>query len=158
RRNRQHRMERKGGVRIFRIQRRAITEKAPWTYLFKTLLFTVRATFRLSLLHLTRPYDVVHVHNIPDFLVFAAIVGKWFGAKIVLDIHDVVPELFQGKFGGGDRALLRRGLLAVERASCRFVHHVIVANPLWHRKLVDRAKVQNKCTTILNYPDLARFY
>ena len=42
----------------------------------------------LALRSLTRRYDLVHVHNMPDILVFAALVPKVFGAKVVLDLHD----------------------------------------------------------------------
>jgi glycosyltransferase involved in cell wall biosynthesis len=45
----------------------------------------------------------------------------------------------------------------VERLSCRFADHVIVANDLWRAKLVQRAVAAEKCTTLLNYPDLRLF-
>jgi glycosyltransferase involved in cell wall biosynthesis len=41
--------------------------------------------------------------------------------------------------------------------SCRFAHHVIVANHLWHHKLVKRSTEPGRCTPILNYPDLRLF-
>jgi glycosyltransferase involved in cell wall biosynthesis len=50
-----------------------------------------------------------------------------------------------------------RTLLAVERASCRFADHVIVANHLWHEKLISRTVPARKCTTVMNYPDLGLF-
>ena len=36
--------------------------------------------------------------NIPDFMVFAAVFPKLTGAKIILDVHDIVPELFVTRF------------------------------------------------------------
>ena len=42
--------------------------------------------------------DVVHVHNLPDFLVFAGLVPRLCGVKVVLDVHDSVPETFATKF------------------------------------------------------------
>jgi glycosyltransferase involved in cell wall biosynthesis len=145
------------GVRIFRIQRRAITERSASTYLLKTLLFVLRSSFRLCILQVLRPYDVVHVHNVPDFLVFAALLPKLMGAKVILDIHDILPELYAGKFGGAQRSTVFRSLLFVERMSCLFAHHVIVANHLWHEKLIERTVEDEKCTTIMNYPDLRLF-
>jgi glycosyltransferase involved in cell wall biosynthesis len=145
------------GVRVFRIQRRAVNEKAPFVYLLKIVLFLFQASVVLSLLQLWRRYDVVHVHNVPDFLVFGAIVPKLMGTRIVLDIHDILPELYAGKFGSGSDSAIFRRLLFVESICCRFADHVIVANHLWHAKLTRRAVPAGKCITILNYPDLRLF-
>jgi len=143
------------GVRLLRIQRRSITESTPLAYLAKLLWFLSKSTALLSLLQLKHRYRVVHVHNIPDFLVFAAIVPKLTGAKVVLDIHDIVPELYAGKFGAHNQSSTVRALLTIERASCSFADHVIVANDLWHDTVLHRSA--KRCTTILNYPDTALF-
>ena len=55
-----------------------------------------------------RDYDIVHVHNIPDFLVFSALVPKLTRARLILDIHDLVPELYAGKFGSSNRSIALR--------------------------------------------------
>lgn len=148
---------RNGLVEVHRIQQRAVDEKRALDYLLKLLLFLVRSTVLLGVFQLRRRYDVVHVHNVPDFLVFAAIVPRLMGARVILDIHDILPELYAGKFGAAPGSRVFRCLLAVERASCRFADHVIVANHLWHERLVRRALPVHKCTTILNYPDLRLF-
>jgi glycosyltransferase involved in cell wall biosynthesis len=146
-----------GHVRVRRIQQREVDEKRAWSYLLKILMFFVRSSFVLAVLGLRKRYDIVHVHNVPDFLVFAALMPRLLGARIVLDIHDILPELYAGKFGAGRESLTFRSLLFVERMSCRFAHHVIVANHLWHAKLVERSVSATRCTTIMNYPDLALF-
>jgi len=145
------------GVRLHRIQRRSVNEWGALSYLAKLLWFLVKSASLLSLLQLRRRYDVIHVHNVPDFLVFAAIVPKLMGARVILDIHDILPELYAGKFGSARRSIVFRALLLVERLSCRFSDQVIVANHLWHEKLVRRAVPSDKCTAILNYPDLRLF-
>jgi glycosyltransferase involved in cell wall biosynthesis len=145
------------GVGVFRIQRRTINEKSTHAYLLKLLWFFIKSTMLLTLLQVRRRYDVVHVHNVPDFLVFAALVPKLMGARIILDIHDILPELYAGKFGAVEDSRIFRSLLAVERHSCRFADHVIVANHLWYDKLVRRSIAREKCTTIMNYPDLTLF-
>lgn len=38
-------------------------------------------------------YDLVHVHNMPDALVFSALVPKLRGTPVILDLHDPMPEL-----------------------------------------------------------------
>ena len=142
-------------VRVMRIQRRAVTEKAAISYLLKLLGFFAKASILLTGLHLRRRYDIVHVHNVPDFLVFAALLPRLTGARVILDIHDILPELYAGKFGTDERSTTFRLLQTVERASCSFANHVIVANDLWHDTLMRRST--KRCTTILNYPDLSLF-
>jgi len=146
---------RSDGVRVIRIQRRSITEKSAAAYLAKLVWFLAKATTLLTGLHLLRRYDVIHVHNVPDFLVFAALLPKLTGARIILDIHDILPELYRGKFGAGDQSTIFKLLLRVERACCSFADHVIVANDLWHATLSRRSA--KHCTTILNYPDTSLF-
>lgn len=145
------------GVRIHRIQRRAITEKSPYAYLVKLLWFLLKSSALLTVLQIRKPYDIVHVHNVPDFLVFAAWAPKLMGARIILDIHDILPELYSGKFGSASHSTTFRALLRIERLSCRFADHVIVANHLWHERLQARTVPPGKCTAILNYPDLRLF-
>lgn len=145
------------GVNLYRIQTRAGNERQALAYLLRILLFLIRAAVLLGWLHLRRRYDVVHVHNVPDFLVFAACVPRLTGARVILDIHDIVPELYAAKFGSPRTSGVFRALMWLERASCRFAHHVIVANHLWRDVLVERAVAADQCTAIINYPDLARF-
>ncbi len=145
------------GVNVYRIQRRTIDEKAALGYLLKILWFFAKSFVLLGVMGLRKTYDVVHVHNVPDFLVFTALAPKLFGAGVLLDIHDVQPELYAAKFGAQEHSVLFRCLLLVERACCRFADHVIVANHLWHDRLTRRSVPQSKCTVILNYPDLGLF-
>lgn len=145
------------GVEIYRIQRREVNERRAWAYLFKIAWFIIKAAIFLTALHMRRRYDVIHVHNIPDFLVFAALVPRMTGARVILDIHDVLPELYAGKFGSQEATNTFKCLLVAERFSCRFAHHVIVANHLWYDKLLRRSASVGHCTAILNYPDLRLF-
>lgn len=145
------------GVSALGIQTRARNETAAWTYLVKILWFFVQTFVVLCVRSIRRPYDVVHVHNIPDFLVFAALPAKLRGARVILDIHDAVPELYSGKFGTARRSWLDRCLLALERWSCSFADHVILANHLWLDTVGKRSCRPNNCTVLLNYPDLRMF-
>jgi len=140
------------GVRIFRIQRRDYNEKARISYLFKLLGFLARSSLLLSRKHLDKRYDLIHVHSVPDFLVFAAWLPRLTGAKVVLDIHDVVPEFYATKFNAPPGSLAFQSLLLLEKVCAAFANHVIIANDVWRDKLMSRALRGSKCTTILNYP------
>lgn len=65
-------------------------------YLFEYVWFTLLCGFVLTWRALR--YDVVHVHNMPDFLVFAAIVPRLLGRLVLLDVHDLMPEVWCSKF------------------------------------------------------------
>ena len=93
----------------------------------------------------------------PDFLVFAAWYPKWTGAKLILDIHDIVPELFLNKFKVKPNSWLVKGLRVIERASAAFVDHVIVSNHIWSEKLIARSVPREKCSVFLNHVDQDHF-
>jgi hypothetical protein len=127
------------GVQVYRIQERSINESGPLSYLVKLLLFFFRSTALLAWRHLHTPYGLIHVHSVPDFQVFSTIVPRLLGAKVILDIHDIVPEFYAGKFNVSEKSLVFRALLLVERLSIAFSSHVIIANHLWETKLLQRA-------------------
>ena len=154
----QPRQESLNGVRIFRIQKRVRDEKDKLTYLFRLLKFIVNSAVFITKRHLLRRYDLIHVHSIPDFEVFATFLAKMTGARIILDIHDIVPEFYASKFKVSKDSVVFKALVMVEKASIAFSHHVIIANHIWERTLTARSVNKEKCTTILNYPDLSIFY
>ncbi len=146
------------GVRVIRIQRREKNERGRWAYLRRVSQFLVHSMFELGRRHLNRPYDLVHVHSVPDFEVFAAWIPKLGGARVILDIHDIVPEFYAAKFGVAKESLTFRSLQRMERWSASFADHVIVANDLWLEKIVQRATQREKCSSFINYPDLTVFH
>jgi glycosyltransferase involved in cell wall biosynthesis len=79
------------------------------------------------------------------------------GAKIILDIHDIVPEFYAAKFNAGKSNLITRALSLIERSCCSFAHHVIISNDLWYETLISRSVDKSKCTVFLNYPDTSIF-
>lgn len=145
------------GVNLYRLQKREFNERGKLTYLWRVLAFLVRSAGFISLKHLRKPYDLIHVHSIPDFEVFAALLPKLLGAKIILDLHDLVPEFYASKFGVTEDSLTYKALRLSERWSCRFADHVIIANHLWEKVITARSVGQERCSTYLNYPDSSMF-
>lgn len=146
------------GVNVYRVQSRKRNEKNQFHYLVRILRFLIVSGAIVTRKHVSRRYDVIHVHSVPDFLVFSALLPKLLGARLILDIHDILPEFFGSKFGAQPRSLVFRLLLVAEKLSVRTADHVIVANDLWKEKLVDRCARADRCTAILNYPDSRLFY
>lgn len=158
RREGQPREERIDGVRVIRIQKREKNERGKLSYLQRIVQFLFRSMFELARRELQAHYDLVHVHSVPDFEVFAAIVPKLAGARVILDIHDIVPEFYAAKFGVGPDSATFRALKLVERWSAAFADHVIVANDLWLEKIASRAARREKCSSLINYPDTSVFH
>jgi glycosyltransferase involved in cell wall biosynthesis/peptidoglycan/xylan/chitin deacetylase (PgdA/CDA1 family) len=146
------------GVTVHHIQHRKYNERSKWTFAWRLLRFLITSSICITKRHERLKYDLIHIHNIPDFLVFAAWYPKMTGAKIILDIHDIVPEFFASKFETGDRSHYVSWLKIVEKFSARFADQVIVSNHLWYETLLSRSVPAGKCTVILNHVDPAIFY
>lgn len=146
------------GVRICRIQERVRDETGKISYLYKLVRFFVNSALFVSQQHLQQRYDLIHVHSVPDFEVFATVFARMTGAKIILDIHDIVPELYASKFNVRSESLTFKALVSIEKASIAFSDHVIIANHSWEKTLHSRSVRKDKCTTMLNYPDPSIFY
>ena len=141
------------GVKVFRVQSRDRREKSKFSYLFRILSFFLRAMWLVTKRHRQQPYDLIHIHSVPDFLVFLAWIPKLKGAKIVLDIHDVMPEFYASKFNTGENSAGFKILLYLEKKSAGFADYVIAANHIWESKLLARSVAAGKCTALLNFPD-----
>ena len=148
------------GVKVIRIQDRfgKNAQAKSADYLWPLLRFWASSSWWITRQHQRQRYDVVHVHNIPDFLVFAAWYPKLTGAKVILDIHDIVPEFFGSKFGVSDRSLPVRTLKLVEKLSAAFASHVILANHLWLEKYIARSARREKCSVFINHVDERIFH
>jgi len=147
------------GVNINRIQTRIREKERFSTYVIQVLLFMLRSFSLLSRAQFTkRRYDVIHVHSVPDFLVFSALLPRLCGVPVILDIHDILPEFYMSKFKVGEDSLIFKVLVLVEKVSIGFSSHVIIANPIWRQRLLKRSVKAEKVTAIGNYPDPQIFF
>jgi glycosyltransferase involved in cell wall biosynthesis len=103
------------------------------------------------------PFDVVHICNPPDLLF---IVAAWFKvrrrARIVYDQHDIMPELFEAKFG--KRGAMYWLVRLAERLTYATADIVISPNDSYRRTALVRGR--KKCDTVFvvrSAPDLTRF-
>ena len=93
----------------------------------------------------------------PDFLIFAALYPKLTGAKVILDIHDIVPEFYRNKFTGCGRWPIVPLLKLVERVCARMADRVIISNHLWLEKYAARTGAHRKCSVFINNVDTRTF-
>lgn len=115
--------------------------------------FTALASVKVASLMQQRRYKVVQVHNPPDFLVLAALVPKLFGARLIFDIHDFAPELFELRFAGRRVARARWVVGLIERLAIRFATAVITAHEAYRRTLEGRGVPPEKITVVINSLD-----
>jgi glycosyltransferase involved in cell wall biosynthesis len=150
--------EKRDGVNIYRAQTRTRNKERFSVYVLQVMMFMIRSFFSLARRQLKGSYDAIHVHSVPDFLVFSALIPKLSGVPIILDIHDILPEFYMSKFGVGERSLIFKVLVFVEKISIAFSNHVIIANPIWRDRLLRRSVKPEKVTAIGNYPDPKIFF
>ena len=140
------------GVNIIELKMRKHQGKKSSSYFLPYLKFLVLCFWHCSKLFLKRKVDVVHIHNMPNFLVFAGILPRLFGKKVILDIHDSMPETYGGKFGNLPKVLHR--LLCLEEAvCCAFANKLICVNDIQKEKLLSRGIPAEKISLVLNVPD-----
>ena len=125
--------------------------KSTAAYLASYLRFLAAASTSCIQLLLKGELDVIHVHNVPDFLVIAGLVPRLAGRKVVLDVHDSVPETFAAKFSNAPVA--QKLLRLEERLSALVAHKVICVNDPQRATLVARGIPAGKTFVSMNVPD-----
>jgi glycosyltransferase involved in cell wall biosynthesis len=141
------------GVTIYRLPiTRGFGQSLPMAAL-SWVWFTLMAAIYLAWLTPRRRYQVIHAHNMPDFVVFSALIPKLFGARVILDVQDVSPELLTAKAGGRERKLTRRIAELQERLSTAFADIVVTVGWPFERKLLERGTPQEKLRIIINSAD-----
>lgn len=144
-------------IQIYPIYKRKYNEQSPWGYFRNIISFFMRSFYFVNVLYVKNHYLVFHFHNIPDFGVFCTIIPKWFGsAKVILDIHDLVPEFYMQKFHVSEKHWIIQILKWIEKLACRYADHVITVTEIWRDRL-ERSIPKEKCTVILNAPDRGLF-
>ncbi len=143
------------GVRVHRIPMTLDKRSLP-RQLLSYVRFCGRAGLRLALRHRRTPYRTVQVHNLPDFLVLSALVPKLRGVPVILDLHDLMPEFFAGRFPSR-RSWVARLVRWQERMACRFADHVITVSHHWRETLMARGVPADRCSVVLNVADEALF-
>ena len=145
------------GVRVHHLARKRYRGGELVSYVVAYGAFFVRCFWKSIHLSLHRRYRVVHVNNMPDFLVFSTVFQRMLGAKVILDIHDPMPDTFASKFRsrGG---FFFRVLLLQELLSTWYADRVItVHEPVRDGVLVKHGLKRESIGVIANFPDIAAF-
>lgn len=122
-------------------------------YIFEYFSFFALSTLKLNSLLKTKSFDIVHVHTLPDFLVFGAYPAKKKGAKVVLDMHEIMPEFFVSKYNLPENHIIIKLLKTIEKFSLEYADYVITVNNQLRDTFASRAKIKRDITIIMNTVD-----
>jgi glycosyltransferase involved in cell wall biosynthesis len=125
--------------------------RGPGRYFWEYGIFFILASGRVAALHARRRYDVVQVHTLPDALVFAALIPRLSGARVLLDMHELMPEFAAEKFRFRGTRLLVRLILLMERRAARFADRLLAVSPA--QAAVIEHRVGKACAFSPNVPD-----
>lgn len=122
-------------------------------YIFEYTAFFLLAFFKLSWLAVTRRYRVVQIDNMPDFIVFTALLPRLLGAKIVFQLLDHTPDVFADSYKLSDRHIVIRLLRWLEKASVRWADFCI-GTQVFNKQVMENHGVPgSKIAVVLNVPD-----
>jgi len=142
------------GVNIVCLQSRfKRNEKFALAYIWPIMRFLWASMWTIFREHRRKKYDFIHVHNVPDFLVMAAAYPRMTGTKVILDIHDIVPEFYASKFSKSANSIVVLMLKWMEWVSSKLADHIIISNDLWREKYVARTGTDDRCSVFVNNVD-----
>src|ERR1700674_1717066 len=98
-------------------------------YVFEYAAFFAMASSLVAWLHLRRRYSIVEVYNVPDAIVFVALLPRLLGAKVVLYMFEATPEMYVDRFELRPGGLVEKLLRWQERVSMRLAERAIVQPP-----------------------------
>ena len=82
-------------------------------------------------------FKVIHLCNPPDLLFLVALPFKWlFGVRIIYDVHDIWPEMFEAKFG--NRGVFYWAVRLAERLTYACADVVLATNESVRQTAFDR--------------------
>jgi glycosyltransferase involved in cell wall biosynthesis len=141
------RVEMIDGVRVVHLRIRKYRGDSSMAYVRLYGTFFIAATWWM--IRRPRAFDLVHVHTMPEAVVFAAVAQKAAGVPILLDVHDLTYQLFASKFR--DRGLIMRGIKLSTRAALAFADEVLTVHEPYAETV--RGLTSRRITVVLNSAD-----
>ena len=115
--------------------------------------FFMAACVGVTLLHLRRRFDLVQINTVPDVLVFAALLPRLTGARVLLDVQEPFPEFLATKTGVGERHPAVRVTAALEQASIRFADAALTVTEPMRQAFITRGASPDKITVVMDGSD-----
>jgi len=122
-------------------------------YLFEYAAFFAMAFWLVTFLDVRRPYKIIETYNVPDLIVFVALVPRLLGAKLVHYMFEATPEMYADRFDLKPGGLVERSLRWMERISVRFAHKSIVEGPYEREMRGLRGVDVDRIGVVMNVPE-----
>jgi len=154
----QKKSETQNGMNIYRL----LMFKKNDTIFIKSIkhnIFLFLSFIKIAHLSWDNRYDVIHVHNPPDFLIFAATPYRLlFGTKVVLDLHDMLPEAVCSNLNVKEDHIIVKLAKLLERVAVSLADSIICTNTYDKEIVLSRNKIKDKkIFVVMNTPDLNLF-
>jgi glycosyltransferase involved in cell wall biosynthesis len=120
-------------------------------YLADYLLFFVLLSCHL-MRHPLR-YRLIHINNMPDFLVFATWLPRLLRIPVIHDVHDLMPEIYLEKFPSPRMRWVIACLKLQERWAAAFATAVLTVEERLKDILSQRGVARDKIHVLMNLPD-----
>lgn len=148
--------EEKQGIKVRRVGiEHGRRGKFQYGYNYSAFILISSAIFAMR--SLVQRYDVFYVHNMPDILVTSSLIPKALGAKVVLDLHDPMPELMMAIFKSSEDSRGVRLLKRLEKWSIARADLVVTVSRTFARIFSNRSCRANKIAVVMNSPDTRIF-
>jgi len=144
--------EKNGELEIFRLPIKH-ERGGKLSYAFQYVAFILMSAGRLAAQMLKHRYDLIYVHNMPDVLVYCAVLPRMLGAKVILDQHDPMPELMNTIFDLPEDSAAVRLIRWLEKRSIGFADRVITVNLACKKIFSARSGGEEKVGVVMNAPD-----
>jgi glycosyltransferase involved in cell wall biosynthesis len=144
--------ERTNGIDVFRVPIEH-QRGGKFAYAWQYSAFILASAGILAARSWRRRYDLVYINNMPDVLVLSALLPKMFGAKVILDLHDPMPELMMTIFGSNPNCKSVRLLKWLEKWSMARADRILTPNIAFKRIFAARSCPEEKITVVMNSPD-----
>jgi glycosyltransferase involved in cell wall biosynthesis len=122
-------------------------------YLLEYNVFFLLAAWKLMALDLKYRMRVIQVNTMPDYLVFATLLPKLAGARVVLHVHEPMPELFGTMFDKWYGRFFNWAIRLAEALSVKYADRVLTVTREMRDNMGKRGADVNKITVIVNVPD-----
>jgi glycosyltransferase involved in cell wall biosynthesis len=140
------------GVNVIGVPIKRYRGSSRANYLSSYLRFFASASRLAYRLGRVDPHDVVITCTLPDAAVLSALPARLFGSRVILDMHDTMPELYLDKFGGRRGAVGSKLLKVGERVCARFADRVFAVHQLHCLRLQEAGIPGRKITVVMNSP------
>lgn len=148
--------EKSNGINVFRVpiehQRGG---KLAYTYQYSA--FILASAVILAARSWQRRYDLIYINNMPDILVVSALWPKLLGAKVILDLHDPMPELMAAIFAKKANSKSIQFMKWLEKWCMARAHQILTPNIACRRIFAARSCAPEKVSVMMNAPDESIF-